>query len=183
MLPPAMHAARRPLAALLAVLALTGGLAACGTEEGLEVHEGEPVEIGELAYNVQLTRFLNPNDVEDADYLAGQPPARPGTNYLGVFLRITNEAGHELRSAPGYAITDIRGERYEPLGSESAFALSIGAPVRAEGQLPPPGSPAASGPAAGALLIFLVDDTVIDRRPVKLEILAAEDTAEVELDI
>lgn len=184
MLPPAMNGPRRPLAALLAVLALTGGLAACGgTEEGLEVHEGEPVEIGELGYNVQLTRFLNPNDVEDAEYLAGQPPARPGTNYLGVFLRITNETDRELRSAPGYAITDIRGERYEPVDSESAFALNTGAPVQAAGQLPPSGSPAASGPAAGALLIFLVDDTVIDRRPVKLEILAAEDTGEVELDI
>jgi hypothetical protein len=33
------------------------------------------------------------------------------------------------------------------------------------------------------LLLFRVDDTMIDRRPVKLEIPTEEGTAEVELDI
>lgn len=183
MLPRAMHGAPSRLAAVLAMLALAGVLAACGAEEGLEVVEGEPVEVDELGYNVQLTRFLNPDDVEDAEYLAGQPPARSRTSYLAVFLRITNETDHEQRSAEGYAIADIRDERYEPLDSESAFALEIGAPVAARSELPAPGSPAASGPAAGALLIFLVDDEVIDRRPVKLEIPGGDGTAEVELDI
>ena len=48
--------------------------------EPAEVVEGEPLELGELDYNVQITRFLNPDDAEDAEYLVGQPPRRPGTS-------------------------------------------------------------------------------------------------------
>jgi hypothetical protein len=178
-----MHGARSRLAAALAILTLAGGLTGCGAEEGLEVIEGEAVELAELHYNVELARFLNPNDVEDAEYLVGQPPTDRGVSFLGVFLRITNETEHELPSADRYVITDIRGDQYEPVESESPFALDIGATVPPESQLPLPGSSAAAGPATGAMLLFRVDDTVIDRRPVKLEIPTAEDTAEVELDI
>ena len=46
---------RLGLAALLLVAALL--VVGCGEEEGLDVAEGEPVELGELLYNVQLTRF------------------------------------------------------------------------------------------------------------------------------
>jgi hypothetical protein len=178
-----MHGARSRLAAALAILILAGGLAACGAEEGLEVVEGVPVELEELSYNVELARFLNPNDIEDAEYLVGQPPTERGESFFGVFLRIANETEHELPSADRYVITDIRDGRYEPIETESPFALDIGATVPPESQLPPPGSSAAAGPAAGALLLFRVDDTMIDRRPVKLEIPTEEGTAEVELDI
>jgi hypothetical protein len=184
MLPPPMLRARRRPAAILALLALAGTLASCGgTEHGLEVAEGEPVELGELTYNVQLTRFLNPNDIEDAEYLVGQPPAGPGNSYLGVFLRIANESDEEHPSAEHYELTDIRGDRYEPVETDSPFALSIGTTARPDGQLPPVNSTAATGPAAGALLLFRVDDAVIDRRPVRLEIATEDGTAEIELDI
>jgi hypothetical protein len=76
----------RPLAVPLAAAALTLGVAACGAEEETEtledgtevsfVVEGEPIELGDLRVNVQLTRFLNPNDIEDAQYLEGLPPPR-----------------------------------------------------------------------------------------------------------
>jgi hypothetical protein len=171
------------LAAVVVALALAATLAACGPEHGLEVVEGEPVEVGDLTYTVEMTRFLNPYDVEDAEYLAGLPPPRQDTSYLAVFLRITNESDRDVPSAERYAITDIRDDRYEPVDSESGFALEIGAPVPAEGQLPPPESLAAAGPAAGALLVFLVDDAVIERRPIRLEIPMPVETGEVELDI
>jgi hypothetical protein len=177
-----MHRPRR-LAAVIAAVALAGALPACGAEHGLEVVEGEPVEVGELTYTVELTRFLNPHDVEDAEYVAGLPPPREDTSYLGVFLRITNESDRDVPSPDQYAITDIRDGRYEPVDSESAFALELGATVPAGGQLPPPASLAAAGPAAGALLVFLVDDVVIDSRPIRLEIPMPEETGEVELDI
>ncbi|MGZ5315842.1 MAG: hypothetical protein ACXW0S_08395, partial [Solirubrobacterales bacterium] len=53
--------------ALAAVLAL--GVAACGSdeetkdidgEEATIVVEGEPLELGDLMFNVAITRFLNP---------------------------------------------------------------------------------------------------------------------------
>ena len=46
------------------------GLSACGySSDSKEVVEGEPVKLGELQYNVIFSRFLNPNDTEDAAYL------------------------------------------------------------------------------------------------------------------
>ncbi len=54
---------------LLAVLALAVPVAGCGDEEegdeAPEAVEGEPLELGELIYNVSITRFLNPNITED----------------------------------------------------------------------------------------------------------------------
>ena len=98
MLPAAM---RRLAAATIAlVLALSLALAACGEEETHEVFEGEPLELGELGYNVQLTRFLNPDDVEDAEYLVGQPPPETGKDYLGVFMVVENHDKDEAHPAP-----------------------------------------------------------------------------------
>jgi hypothetical protein len=58
---------------LAVVLALAAAamfvLAACGEEEETEVIEGEPVELGDVSYNVVTTRFLNPDDSQDAEYL------------------------------------------------------------------------------------------------------------------
>ena len=44
-----------------------------------------------MSTTVQITRFLNPDDAEDAEYLVGQPPPPPGKVYLGVFMVVTNE--------------------------------------------------------------------------------------------
>ncbi len=188
MLPDLM---RRPLAALLcllAALALALALGACGEEESeagvpKEAVEGEPLELGELGYNVQITRFLNPDDVEDRDYLVGLPPAPPDTDYLGVFLVIKNEGDEELPSAGGYTVFDTLENEFEPLESESPFALEIGAPVAPEGQLPIPDSTADTGPNQGSLLIFNVDETVSENRPLKMEIHSVFGTGEVLLDI
>lgn len=169
----------------LALLALAGVASGCGEEdEGEhEVVEGEPLELGELQYNVQLTRFLNSDDIEDAEYLVDQPSPPPDTSFLGVFMTILNEGDEELGSATDYVVSDIRGESFEPVASESPYALEIGEFVPPDGELPSPDSTAANGPAAGALLLFLVDDAVIDSRPVSLEIESDEGAGEVELDI
>ncbi|MFI5123593.1 MAG: hypothetical protein ACHQJ5_11930, partial [Vicinamibacteria bacterium] len=79
---------RRRVAAIallvLASLVFGATLSACGADEPTaEAAEGEPIEIAGLSYNVQITRFLNPDDTEDAEYLVGQPPDPPGTAYLG----------------------------------------------------------------------------------------------------
>jgi hypothetical protein len=131
---------RRPVAVALclAALALAGVAAGCGEEEETEVAEGEPIELADLSYNVGLTRFLNPDDNEDAEYLVGQPPAESGFYYLGVFLTIDNETDEDLASAEEYVVRDTLENEYEPIESESPFALEIGAVVPAEGALPLP---------------------------------------------
>jgi len=175
----------RPLAILLALcaLALAATLAACGEEEELEVAEGEPVEVNGLDYNVALTRFLNPNDNEDAEYLVGQPPPEPGTNYLGVFLTVENESDERLFSASRYEVVDTQDTRFEPLESESPYALELGAPVPPEGELPLDDTTAQAGPIQGALLLFNVTDDVTVNRPLELEIETISATGTVGLDI
>jgi hypothetical protein len=180
--------------AMLALLALVAGVAAgCGDEEPTgvagpsivpaEAVEGEPLDLDELSYNIQITRFLNPDDAEDAEYLVGQPPEQPGTSYLGVFLVIENETEEARPSASGYTVVDTVGNEFEPAESESPYAIDIGAEVPPEDQLPLANTTAATGPNQGALLTFLVSDEVSDNRPLVLEIETEGGAGEVILDI
>lgn len=188
---------RRPASILgcaLATTALAGALGACGDEEpsgvagtslvAAEAVEGEPLELASLGYNVGITRFLNPEDTEDEEYLVGLPAAETGTAYLGVFLRIENHTDIERPSAHQYMVFDTLGDEYEALEEiESPYALEIGAVVPAEGELPAPNTTAQTGPINGALLVFLVDDTVNENRPLKLEVASYAGSGEIILDI
>ncbi len=183
---------RTPIAALiglLAVLALAVPLAGCGakeetTEEGLPLAvEGEPLEVGDLIYNVAITRFLNPNTVEDAAYLQGADEAPRGMHYLGVFLRIDNDGDEELPSAGTYQVTDASHRVYEPIPLDTAFNLDIGSNVPSDGSIPAPDTVAAAGPTQGAMLLFLVDDDVSEERPLELQITSVLGKGVIELDI
>lgn len=167
----------------LTALGVAGALSACGAEEESEAAEGEPIEVADLSYNVGLTRFLNPDDNEDAEYLVGMPPPPPGKSYLGVFLTIANETDATRPSARGYTVSDTLKTQYDVLDSDSPYALEIGAEVPSEGELPLPDTTAATGPNHGSLLIFLVDDSVSDNRPLTLDVESIAGTGELILDI
>jgi hypothetical protein len=96
---------------------------------------------------------------------------------------ISNETEEARPSATNFIVTDTLEDEYELLESESPYALDVGAEVEAEGQLPLVDSTAGTGPNQGALLIFLVDDTVSENRPLRLEIQTFAGTGEVILDI
>jgi hypothetical protein len=184
MLAPAMRPRTVLITALaLALVALAAAVSACGEEAESEVVEGEPLEIGDLHYNVQITRFLNPDDTEDAEYLVGQPEPEPGKEYLGVFMVIENEGGETVASADGYTVIDTLQQEFEPVESESPYALGIGDDVPADGQLPIADTTAATGPNQGSLLIFPVSTDVSENRPLKLEIEGSDGSGEVILDI
>ena len=183
MLPALMRRRLAAILCLLSALALAGAVSACGEEEHDEVIEGEPIAVSGLEYNVQITRFLNPFDTEDSEYLVGQPEPEPGTEYLGVFMVITNDTDEPRPSATKYVVTDTVDNEYEMVESESPYALDVGAEVEADGQLPLINSTAGTGPNQGALLIFQVDSSVSDNRPLRLEIQTFGGTAEVTLDI
>ena len=171
------------LLALLIVLATA--LTACGGEETEgEAVEGQPLELGNLTYNVQITRFLNPDNVEDANYLAGQEPAGTDQEYLGVFIRIINESDETATIPDSFEIVDTRGTTYEALPSESPFALEPGAEIEPDGEYPPFDTPARSGPIKGAMLLFLLDDTTVENRPIRL-LIPGEDGEDgsIELDL
>lgn len=178
---------RFPLLALLLTALLTASvLVACGEEEQpTEVEEGEPIELGELSYNVLFTRFLNPEQTEDSAYLQGQPQLEPGELYLGVFIRIENDTEETLLApeAESFTVVDSEDNEFEPLESESDFALDYGAEIAAEDQLPLPDSTAESGVIEGALILYRVDDEVTENRPLELDIETEDGSGAVILDI
>lgn len=181
---------RRPLfslLALMALLALAVGASACGYESHAhEVEEGAPVEIGELHYNVTFSRYLNPNDSEDAAYLEGQPEAPEGTAYFGVFFEVKNETDHVQPLPETLTITDTDDQEYEVQESESIFALPLGGEVEAEEQVPVLDSPAQLGAIEGSVAIFLLPDEASENRPLILHIPPAEEDeegGEVTLDL
>jgi hypothetical protein len=171
--------------ALLTAVVLAGTLSACGdngSDESL-VAEGEPIEISGLEYNVSITRFLNADDTEDKEYLVGMPPAPEGKEYLGVFMVVTNQTDEARPSATNFVVNDTLDNEYDFIESESPYALDIGAEVPGSGQLPNVDSTAGTGPNEGALLIFLVDDSVSDNRPLELDIQTFGGDGKVTLDI
>jgi hypothetical protein len=176
---------KRALASTVAITALLLGVAACGEEEETHVVEGEPIELGDLHFNVQLTRFLNPNDTEDAEYLEGLPAPPPGKDYLGVFMEVENEGDDDLRlpSATGMHIEDTTGQTYEPVETESLFSLDLGGTIEAGSEAPETNTAARSGPVQGAIVLFLVDKDVSNNRPLELSLLADGAEGTIELDI
>ena len=94
------------------------------------------MKLGELLYNVQISRFLNPRDPEDEAYLAGQPPPPNDKLYLGVFMLIENEGDTPQEVPSEFTVVDTEGTEFEPLPSRSLFALELGGTVPANDQLP-----------------------------------------------
>jgi hypothetical protein len=165
---------------------MAAGAGACGEEETSEVVEGEPIELGELAINVQLTRFLNAADREDREYLVGeQVPAPAGEEYLAVFMSIENESDDavELPGAEDFKVLDSTGTEYEPVEIESVFALPLGEEVPGDATIPEPDTAARSGPIQGSIVLFAVSEDISENRPLELEIDAGGEQGTVVLDI
>lgn len=175
-----------PLLALVALLLLVVGVSACGYEShSKEVKEGEPVELGELKYNVTFSRYLNPNDNEDEDFLVGQPEAPKGESYFGVFFEIQNESDEPQVLPSTLTITDTEDNEFEVLESESVFALEFDGEVESEEQIPKLDTTAQLGAIEGSLALFLLPESASENRPLTLHIPGVEDEegAEVTLDL
>lgn len=171
--------------AFVLALALLG-LSGCGSDLGKEADEGVPIQLGDLETNVQETRFLNPAQPDDKEYLQGQqlpPPA--GKSYLGVFLTIHNAGDMAVRLPDNaqISVVDTTGAAYEAIPSQTDFAAPLGTELAGGADVPAPGTAAANGPTQGALVVFLVDQGVSENRPLKLEIEFQGETGEITLDI
>ena len=187
-----LRAAGRPttrlgVASVLAAALVVGVLlSGCETspESDLSVEEGQPMKLGDLLYNVQISRFLNPRDPEDEAYLAGQPPPPNNKLYLGVFMLIENEADTAQDVPADFKVVDTEGTEFTPIPSNSLFALELGGKVPGDEQLPEPESTAANGPIQGAMVLFMIDEATTEDRPLTLDIPSSAGSAgEVELDI
>ena len=173
------------LTTALAVLLLSLALAACGSsEEDKDVSEGIPVELGELQYNVLFSRILNPYDVEDREYLVGQAPPPADEVYFGVFVEVLNKDHESPQTIPsGWTITDTERNEFQPLPSESPYALRLGEAVGPEDQVPALDSSPQVGPIQGSMVLFLIPDDATEYRPLELTIPGEGGPAKVELDI
>lgn len=182
-----MHPTRRtllPLLALLALLALGVGVSACGySSNSKHTSEGEPLQLGELKYNVTFSRYLNPNDTEDAAYLEGQPEPPKGETYFGLFFEVQNESDEPQTLPSTLTITDAEDNEYKVIPSESIFALPFEGTVEPEEQIPVLDSPAQQGPIEGSVAIFLLPEEASENRPLTLHIEGAEEKGEVTLDL
>jgi hypothetical protein len=173
-----------PLLLIAALATALFGLSACGySSDEKEVVEGEPVELGELKYNVIFSRFLNPDDNEDSAYLAGQPTLPPGSAYFGVFFEVQNESKEPQTLADSFTIHDADQQEFEALESESLYAFPVGGEVEGEEQIPVIDSTSATGPIEGSILIFELPASASENRPLILEIPGPEGPAEVTLDL
>jgi hypothetical protein len=181
---------RRGHKGALALVLLLGlavlGVAGCGNDLSKEGSEGEPIQLGDLKYNVQETRFLNPAQPDDKQYLEGQQlPTPPGKSYLGVFLTIHNSGDNPLRipTNAGMSVVDTTGAAYQSIPSHTDFAAPLGSMLASGADIPAPGTAAANGPTQGALVLFLVNQTLTENRPPKLEIDSQGESGEITLDI
>ena len=169
---------------LLALIGFAAAVSGCGEEEAeAEAKEGEPLELGDLAFNIQITRQLNPFSSEDAAYLKGAPELLPNEEYLGVFMQVTNEGDEAAVVPEPFHVIDTRGTLYDQVELENEWALRPGTPVEPEETIPGPETAAKNGPIEGSLILFVIPEEANENRPLVLEIPGPDGVGEIVLDL
>jgi hypothetical protein len=185
------------IALMLVVGAVAITLGGCGrtTLTGVSQDElsagGEPYfNLGNVTYQIEISRQLNPFGAEDVQYLAGVQGAQdlPGDQlWYGVFLWAKNQNKQTLKTADTFEIVDSEGTVYHatPLNpSVNPYAWTSQA-LSQNGTEPSADSTAGNGPTQGGLVLFKLSDSVYSNRPLTLEIFQPGDStpAKVSLDL
>ncbi len=171
---------RRRLALLtaLAALVLAAPLTGCGKEKTTTFadNEGVYLDVGPLSYQVQISRQLNPKDIEDRNYFIGLDPAQakiaPDEVWFGVFMRVQNTSKQSQPASKDFEITDTQETVYTPIPLPGTNPFAYKAREVGPGQLlPSTGSAAGGGPVGqGALLLFKLKLSSYANRPLELGI-------------
>lgn len=171
----------RRLVLALALLALVA--AGCGHDEDEATAiqqtaetEGIYLDVNGLKYQIQMSRYMNPSDVEDREYLVGLPEgtAEPSEDeiYFGVWVRVENTSEEETRpSATIWEIHDTQENVYRPLAVDTdlnPFAFDPG-DVPPKTVIPRPTSAAGQGPIQGLMLLFKIRNESFQNRPLELK--------------
>ena len=174
-------------AVLVAALVFAG----CGDKHEYNLAaetEGEYVDVGNLVYQVQMSRFLNPGDREDREYLeglpAGTPPPTADETWFGVWMRVKNYTNETLQMADDFTVVDTQDDRFEPIPLDGPFAYKAGM-LGPDQVYPLPDTAAASGPIQGSLILFKVKVAALYNRPVELRVTSSQGgpTGQITLDI
>jgi hypothetical protein len=135
--------------------------------------EGIYIDIDELKYQVQISRYMNSNDVEDRAYMVGLPEgtAEPAADetWFGVFLRVQNQTDHAIAPANDFQIVDTQENVYRPVPLDTEvnpFAYRPD-PIGPKSLIPQPDSVASEGTVQGSLLLFKVKTESLQNRPLE----------------
>ncbi len=165
-----------------AIVALALGVAACGKESNPTSadanNNGAYVDAGPITYQLQVSRELNPWDVEDREYFGGvSNPTNtltPDELWYGVFLWAQNKTNSKGSSTDSFDIVDTQGTVYHPIQIDPNLNQYTWQPqeLNASQQQPSLGSTPYYGPTQGELLLFKLNDSVYSDRPLTLQIYA-----------
>ena len=177
-------------AALLCALLVAG----CGNKEegGVTVADTEGIylDVDELKYQVQISRYMNPNDVEDKAYLTGLPASTPEPTgeetWFGVFIRVQNTTDETIAPANDFEIVDTQDKIYRPIPLDTninPFAYKPD-PIPPKDLIPEADSVASEGTIQGSLLLFKVKTESLQNRPLEFRFKRGSGTeGVVDLDV
>jgi hypothetical protein len=173
-------------AALLCAVAAAG----CGNKHATVTvadTEGIYLDLDELKYQVQISRYMNPNDVEDSAYLSGLPESTPQPTgeetWFGVFIRVQNSTDETITPADDFEIIDTQEKVYRPVPIDNPFAYKP-EPIGPKSLIPLPDSAASESTVQGSLLLFKVTNESLQNRPLEFRIRGNDGTeGVVDLDV
>jgi hypothetical protein len=166
---------RRTIAIVMS-LALVAALSACGNKQNKTLKaetEGIYIDLGQLKYQVEISRPLNAADVEDREYLRGvTDQLGPEDVWFAVFMRVQNESDKVQKPATRFDITDTQEQEYNPVSIDKTANVFAYDPVAIPGKglLPNVNSIASQNSINGELLLFKMPRTTLDNRPLELKI-------------
>ncbi len=181
------------LIVIAAALVLALLAAGCGNKidaRTLGETEGVYLDIDELQYQVQISRYMNASDTEDKAYLAGLPSstAQPSgeETWFGVFIRVQNPTDKTIAPANDFAIVDTQENVYRPVPLDTnvnPFAYKPD-PIGPKSLIPEPNSMAAESTIQGSLLLFKVKNESLQNRPLEFRFKRGSGTTGVvDLDV
>jgi hypothetical protein len=182
---------RRLLMVLVLAVALVAG--GCGNKEKTITEastEGVYLDVGGLKYQVQISRILNPSDVEDRNYLTQLPqgtlPPKADEAWFGVWMRVQNTNDNKsLPTASNFEIRDTQDNVFRPYDQTgNVFAYQPVDKLGPQEVLPIPDAPPGSGPIQGSLILFKLKTDALQNRPLVLHIeQPGQEGAEIDLDL
>jgi hypothetical protein len=151
--------------------------------------EGAYLELEPMSYQVQISRQLNPRNIEDRAYLQGVAPRlkalTPEQTWFGIFIRVVNEGEETALTANRFRVLDTEGDAFRPIPISPASEWAYKAiPLPPKGIIPNPDSVAGQGVINGRMLLFKMEYATLQNRPLVLEIVDPRGRkARVNLDV
>jgi hypothetical protein len=181
------------LIALCLVVVAALAAAGCGNRQEVRTQgdtEGPYIDVDGLKYQIQISRILNPSDVEDTAYVRGISKGVATAEdevWFGIFMRVQNESRETLTPADQFEITDTQDQTFTPLNLDSeanVFAYKP-TPMPAGTLIPKLGSAAADNTVQGSLILFKVKTSALYNRPLELHISSSRggDTGVIDIDV